>query len=732
MMIAATGMIWQLMTTFRFDSILQMPLIFSGGWESPVWRILKALVSGLLVIFCDFGLGFLLIGTLSKGKHLLNPLESLFVAPLLGGVILSLMTLLAGLVGFVRHPIIHIIIIDIMILICIPLVSGKLKAQSNIQSGLSNGRSLIQYLKGSNLSARWIAGCLVPTAVVLILIIPYIFSPEVESDAVRYHLAAPAQWLQSGKIQYLPYQAFSNFPMLGEMHFMLALTGDGESGRLIHFSWMIVCLGLIIAVFKLFNGSGKIDRLSLLPALGFLLIPSVPILSAWCFIDMFMTAYFLGFVLLSGITLIRGFSWSLAVMQALCIGGCISTKYTMLPLTAILGIVWMILIALGPRSGSCRRLAGCFMVIMTGLGGLATGCVWYLRNLSWTGNPFYPLAWGLFKGGEWSEANAAFYMDKAASKGYVIDGYLPVLNRILELIFSPVSTVFYSERFESHYIGLLPLFGLILALALACSLILKRKSGSMRTDSENLTGSRTLLTWLFSCIIVSWVFWFFTYQSNRLLLPTLALVLIAGCIAIRHFRLLDSGNRENCVINPLFRICLIIAVLLNLLFFSGVMIGEPSKRDAIRTGLGFQRPEIYKISRLNYYPAVKWCREHVGKNEKILLVGEHRTFYFDDNVIASDWYDTPQPLPWIRNSADHFDMLGMMKLENIKYIVLNLDELGQYHSSKHMEFGTDMFRPRFTDDEFRRFEEFWTRPELTPARRLSGRKLSIFQIQYPN
>ena len=729
-------MMGHLRLPFLFDWIWHLPRLFDGTWESPLSRIAKALALGLPVIICDFSIGYCLISILSRPKRLLTPLESLFVAPLIGGVILSWIILCMGLAGYARQSVYLPLIITIFI--CVPAGLFSIKSRWLPRGSFLSGiHHAFRQLPGAwGFCGVRAALCLVPLLIILGLAVPYIFSPEVESDAARYHLAAPAQWLQLGKIHYLPYQAFSNFPMLGEMHFMAALTGDGESGRLIHFAWLFICLGLITTLFRMFNKRKNRDRLSLLPAMGFLLIPSVPILGAWCFIDMFMTAYFLGFVLIAGISLKRGFSWSLALIQTFCIGGCISTKYTMLPLVGILGIIWMVLTVLNRNPRDTGVASGCLRIIMTGIGGLVMGSIWYLRNACWTGNPFYPLAWGVFRGGEWSGANAEFYMNRAASKGVITEGYSPFFNQLIELILTPYRTVFHFDAFESHILGLIPLFGWILTLSLLCSILLERKRKSLKRYSRPYPFPRILLTWLYASILVSWVFWFFTYQSNRLLLPTLALVLISGCIAINHFRLLEQRDTTGQIFPALFRITLIVSMAMNLLIFCGIMLGEPVsgepwKREAIRTGLGFQNPEIYKSLRLNYYPAAMWCGENIGKDERILIVGEHRTLYFGTNVIASDWFDTPQPLPWIRKSVNFSDMLDQMAMGNINYILLNRGELGLYHGPEHIRRGTDLFRPRFTADEFARFKEIWTKPELESVREFRGRKLSVFRVNHP-
>jgi hypothetical protein len=74
--------------------------------------------------------------------------------------------------------------------------------------------------------AEW--AVLAAIAILQFLALLYALTPEIQSDALRYHLAAPQEWLKRGRLSYLPYNAFSNFPSNIEMLFLfgLGLAGD--------------------------------------------------------------------------------------------------------------------------------------------------------------------------------------------------------------------------------------------------------------------------------------------------------------------------------------------------------------------------------------------------------------------------------------------------------------------------------------------------------------------------
>ena len=93
-----------------------------------------------------------------------------------------------------------------------------------------------------------------------------------------------------------------------------------------------------------------------------------------------------------------------------------------------------------------------------------------------------------------------------------------------------------------------------------------------------------------------------------------------------------------------------------------------------------------------------------AKGRKNLLIGEHRTMHFQSPVIASDWFDTPQPLPWIQKTRDNDALLDKLIKNGVSTIFLNTGELRQYYQQS--------FCPRFTPDELKRFETLWHHPRL--------------------
>ena len=127
---------------------------------------------------------------------------------------------------------------------------------------------------------------------------------------------------------------------------------------------------------------------------------------------------------------------------------------------------------------------------------------------------------------------------------------------------------------------------------------------------------RLFVVWLLLALLGSWVVWFMTYQSSRLLLPTIGLLLAFGGWAFAHWQ--HHGPRR---FQPLLKAVLSIAFLFSFIFYFVVIFGSSSakgdrKADAVATALGFEDRDFYLGKKLNYWSGAQWLARYVQKGEK--------------------------------------------------------------------------------------------------------------------
>ncbi len=756
----------------------------AGDWQFPIHTSM-AILTVLVMWFAAAGLGQAVIYRFDATYCFTSLWSQWVFGALIGWVLLSLMILALGVLGFCNRTALGTLLVIV--------AAVGLWGWSELGHDIANYYRLgegnderpatavnadpLEEVPGS-LSAPAREGDFTAwgssrasnfaTAIILALyaiLIPYAATPATESDELRYHLAAPEAYLEAGRIQYLPHQAFSNFPFLVEMLFTMAMSLQGTEGaKLIHLTFLessAVLTALLALLFIRFFVSGSASSLfhrndaARWTGLSFALIPCAAILSCWAFVDMAVVAYFLAVVYLCAMALVQH-EPPPAWLMGLLIGGALGAKYSMLPLM----IAMLVLLALlawirsawiqkklvdtpslsdsvEDEEFSIRPELSPVGVLFYGLFGLAFAAPWYLKNLAWTGNPLYPLAHSIFGGADWSAENAQFYAFKASEKGMPSEAFqqiaanagLPfdwisgLAGKVLAFVASPITTSLYGGYFESHYLGPIPLIAMA-AFAAGAILIWATCRDVRNTELRRMMNFHRLLLvlWIGGVILGSWLFWFLTYQSNRFLLPTLALVIaVGGCGA---FALLRQAATESA--GRAIKIILLLASGYTFLYSASTIIGSP-QREVIFWGgkwelggerlgrpfgvaLGFEQPDDYLGRRLEYFSAAKALNERLAPGHHALLIGEHRTLYFGEGIIASDWFDTPQPVGLLRKTETNDELLDRLLKDGVKYLFFNRQELNRYADA--------YFIPRMTPMEFARFDALVGFRNSPPDRRL--------------
>jgi hypothetical protein len=497
---------------------------------------------------------------------------------------------------------------------------------------------------------------------VTLLVVPAL-TPPAQSDGLRYHLGAVQEYLKLGSITYIPLNAYSNMPFLVEMHFMAALACNApEASQLMHLTLALyTALGiyaLVVQISPAVVPAGKARLFYLLPALLYIATPMSAVLGTWPFTDHGIAFFLVVSVLVSFSTTSRWRDWALL---GLVTGGLIGTKYTVAPVAvAIMAVP-------GLRGGNWNysRVTG----TLTGLAVMGViGGTWYLKNLLLTGNPFYPLGSRLFPGGEWSAINDSFLQARAGAKG--------MGKGLLQMVKLPWNSTFSWIRFESHHPGATVLIASIAAVG-----------GLATTGNKHLDRDRRLL---FVLILLSFIIWFFSYQSNRLLLPTLAL-----CLSMMPLFLFGTSSFSK----RLYAGAMAVASAAGLLWaiqWSWLATALTPPPLPYLTGAQDQRAYWYKS--VTYGRAYDLLNSRVKKSERVLLVGEHRIYGAQFNAIWSDWFDTPALVHLLReNSIRSIEqLLDFLRSRNINWIMINEAELAP-------QLERD-FRSWFTPQEWQIFE----------------------------
>lgn len=238
--------------------------------------------------------------------------------------------------------------------------------------------------------------------------------PPTDFDVKEYHLGGPKEYFQAGRVKFLPHDVYTSFPFLTEMLSLLGmvLRGDWERGAyagqavLMAFA-PLTALGVFCSTRRLAGSSA-----AWLAALIYLTIPWTYRISIIAYTEGALCCYvvlsMLAFQLWRSTT--RHQSSGLGAAQCtgrnellllgFLAGSAVSTKY---PGMILVAIPFALAVAFESTCLRNRRWVSLFWnLLFYGLGVVLAFGPWMAKNLMETGNPVYPLLYGLFGGVDWN------------------------------------------------------------------------------------------------------------------------------------------------------------------------------------------------------------------------------------------------------------------------------------------------------------------------------------------
>lgn len=632
-------------------------------WNVPLWSILVWLVW----LVGTWGAGWLLLRWIWPADSRTPESVRAVLAFVIGFCITGVAQEILGILGIVAFPL--FLLGDLALLIALRTSTGLRRDLVKCSRAVTwQWRSATPVVRLFTMAAAFAAA---------LMLVPAL-TPPIQSDAVRYHLGAPQEYLKLGYIGYLPLNAYSNMPFLVEMHFMAALACRApEATQLMHFTLAVMVVLAIYTMLRLqsrraTNEPCKASSLLIFAPALYFFTPMSAVLATWPFTDhgisLMLVASLVAMLICTRSTTDHPRHW---IILGICLGGLVGTKYTMGPIAVV--ILMTTLVSRWKSPAAPRPLTTHIgNAAIAGMFCLAVSGIWFLKNLYLTGNPFYPLASSIFRGGEWTAINDKFLHTRAGLKG--------MGSSAGAFLSAPWNATFQWIPFESHNPGATLLISLLIAI-----------SGVVVCWNRPCLRERAAIAVvIFASIIV----WFFSYQSNRLLLPTIAAALCLTPVHAMSTRKMTSR-------------ILAAAILLS----GAVSIAWAVQWSWIATALsprplpyllGQQDAATYRYKSLTYARAFDFLNEHVLPNETVLLVGEHRIFGAKFNAYWSDWFDVPALAVILRRehigSTDA--LLEYLRTHRFNWILINEAELAPQLEQS--------FKPWFTPQEWQIFEQLRT------------------------
>ncbi|HQA00699.1 MAG TPA: glycosyltransferase family 39 protein, partial [Phycisphaerae bacterium] len=248
-------------------------------------------------------------------------------------------------------------------------------------------------------------------------------------DVLEYHLAVPKDFFEAGRIFFMPYNVYSNFPLNSGMLSLLFMTLRGDAIEAA-FAAQLTNVGLAVLFVAAAWWAGRFysRKAGVIAGVLAATTPWISYLAGIAYVEPGMLAMgmlALGAILRSAQPGPNASRWVLAA--GLLAGLACGYKYTAVPLVAIPLAVVPLLVE--RDWATCLKHVGLFAA-----GALLTFSPWMIRNLVNTGNPVFPLAWSVFgaREGVWDEELQARWQRGHGWAGSGIGPDQPLLRAVLE------------------------------------------------------------------------------------------------------------------------------------------------------------------------------------------------------------------------------------------------------------------------------------------------------------
>lgn len=472
--------------------------------------------------------------------------------------------------------------------------------------------------------------------------------PPIAWDAQTYHLVIPKMALEQGRINAPPDIVYFSFPSLGEMLFLAAMLLKGDIvAQLLHFIFLVLTLAAMFAfALREFN-----PRVAWLACAILVAVPSFLLVATWAYVDAMLAFYAFGSYYVFRIACERGDARWFALAGAFA-GLAMGIKYTAVIVPVALLALWFMQNLKEHKSllpPASRRPLIAYCLLLT-----TFASPWYLRNLIFTGNPFYPF---IFGGKYWDAFRAEWFSRFGTG----------LLNDPLQLVLAPWYATIYGVEGAAGYeatigalllmlVPLLVVSGQRSAVSGQSSAVRDQGAEGSRQEAGNTPhASRNTLyavrdLFLFSLIL--YLFWLLgvaqskLLMQTRLLFPAFPAFALLAAIAYERLSGLDLPQFS------LQRFTRLVVLLVLGLTALGYGIGLASS-DALAYLVGAESRATYLARHLGEYgAAIRFINTQLSRDARVLFLWEPRVYYAERATQPDSILDVWAHLRWQYREVD--------------------------------------------------------------------------------
>jgi len=470
-----------------------------------------------------------------------------------------------------------------------------------------------------------LAGALLALAVLTpIWLLP--LYPPTAFDATMYHLPYAKLYVQHHQALLTPYLRFPVSPQLNEMLFTLMLLFyDDIAAQLVQFLMM----GLVAIALYAWGCRHFSSQVGLWAAALWLANPLVLWLGASAYID-------IGLTLFITMAVYAFWNWLHAhekrwlILAGVFGGFAAGSKYPALFFLGLLGLVTLYI--------SIRKRKYSAPFVFTAIA-FAVAAPWYLRNLYYTGNPVFPFFPEIFGYSLWNAEDL---------QGQLYDlRYAHGLERSFWAFISlPWHLAFNQESFVMEA-PLSPLYFFALPLLMVFG-----------ATSVPIRG-------ILALVLAYTLFWFFSAQILRYLVPALPLLSLATAAALERFLPWLPPIRRWA---SRFTVAAIAAVLLVSpgWLYAAYKVKQQGPIPVIQ-----EQRDAYLSQHLPSYSAYKFLNELKGRDYTLYALYDTNMAYFADGTFMGDWFGPARYSRILSSMESGQDLYEALKSLGAQYFLVS-------------------------------------------------------------
>lgn len=613
--------------------------------------------------------GRLALGALGV-RSLLNRVERTVFALSAGLNLVSLYALAVGLAGGLHQRWLFIAPVALLLLanLRVPPV-----ACPSVPLGTAGRAS-----RGTLDDPRWLWGLLAAVPFALIILLGAMLPPWAY-DVREYHLQAPKEWFQNGRIDFLPHNIYANMPLGSEL---TALWGMALFGGKDGWWWGALAGKTVMAFYSLIAAAGLVAIGRRIHSLAVGIIAAVIWLMAPWTSSLATAGYNEGPVALYALLSIfalwlaardenRAHRWRFVALAGFLAGSAVACKYP--PLLFVV-VPLALCVLFSRRVGSAHRPTAdegkvgaahptIYLTIFLAAALAACG-LWFAKNAVQTNNPTYPLLYSLFDGRTRTPEKDRQWM-RAHSPQPDSQGQRFSLRQFLEQV---------------AWNGWRTLWASLVIPPLAAVAWFS-------------AGHRRLLTaialWMLF-VFTSW--WLFTHRLDRflvLLLPVASLVAAIGAFAVPHVA---------------WRTATLIFVLCGAIVHFPFAAIHPDNRYF--APLEWLRRDDRELGNqgVRVEAAHRWLNEHAQPGERVLLLADAEPFDLEMPAIYNTCFDDCQ-FTRLFQGRTRTERLAALQAEKIAYVFCSWTHLARYRSPGNYGYTSDYPTRQLVHDELIRDQQ---------------------------